>query len=97
MNNTNNTNDAKELTKEQWGEWKRHPVSKVLFQYLKDNQELTRENLLKAFNSGNLSASSSESILRDEYRCKVMQDIIDLKIEDIQLFNTTHKGITDEK
>jgi len=76
----------KDLTKEQWGEWKHNPTTKVYLQYLRDHKEGIVDSFKSAFVGGHIPTMKPEDIMKSSCFHEVLKQMEDLDYEDLETF-----------
>lgn len=62
---------ASEITKDQFGFWRNHPVTKIILQYMKDKSEAIESNMLIGWKSGSMKLVD-EQVWRGHHQSLVM-------------------------
>lgn len=89
------------IPKEQYQEWRHHPVSKVVLQFLRDKQEYLKAAALDHWVNGSQSFASINEVVRGQI--VELGEIADLQFEAIEAFyqekeaNATSSADTDSR
>jgi hypothetical protein len=73
----------KELTPQQWAQWRHHPVSKVFLRYLADYRRALLADMLAAWESGTITLSNEHD---KRGRASVCAEMGDLSLESVMSF-----------
>lgn len=73
----------KELTETDYQLWKRHPISKILFQFLEDQGANLTEVAMDNWLNGTMQLALDQELRHKIQFCK---ELIDLRVDDIKGF-----------
>ena len=73
--------EVKELTPELWGQWKQHPMTRLLHQYLRDAAELVKQEHLDRW----MRNAANDPVMEAQYHkgMELFLEIADLTVDDI--------------
>lgn len=73
----------KELSEADYQLWKRHPISKILFQFLEDRGSNWTEVAMAQWLNGSMQLAQDQEFRHKIQMCK---ELIDLRVDDIKGF-----------
>lgn len=83
----------KELKKEDWGQWKKHPITKMYKQYLTHNRDSIVDRWLLLMETGAFFKEDRDLLIKQHAYREVLSDLIDLEHEAIMDY---YKGDIEE-